>query len=121
MVKNKKTVLIAEDDTTILEAISMILEMENYNVVTTTGDISLIKKTRPDLILLDIMMSGIDGRKICKKLKADKEFKNIPIIIVSASREIKKLAKEAGANDFLAKPFEMDELLKLANKYTNAN
>lgn len=117
MVKNKKTILIAEDDPAILEAVKMILEMEDYNVVTTSGDLSLIKKTLPDLVLLDIRMSGIDGRDICKELKKDEKTKNIPVIIISASREVKESAKEAGANGFLAKPFEMDELIRLVSEY----
>jgi CheY-like chemotaxis protein len=57
-------------------------------------------------------MSGEDGRDICKKLKQDPLTKNIPVIMISASRDIKESAMEAGADDFLAKPFEMDDLLK---------
>jgi CheY-like chemotaxis protein len=76
-----------------------------------------LKKVFPDLLLLDMWMSGEDGREICRYLKKEAETKHIPIIMISAGRDIKEAAKEAGADDFLAKPFEFDDLLKLVKKY----
>lgn len=108
-----KKILVADDDPAICDAVCMILEEEGYDVDTTVnGETVLkIKKDMPDLVLLDIWMSGIDGREVAKKLKNNKETKEIPIIMISASRDVEKSAKDAGANDFLAKPFEMDDLL----------
>jgi CheY-like chemotaxis protein len=57
-------------------------------------------------------MSGTDGRDVCKKLKQNDLTKNIPVIMVSASRDIERSAINAGADDFLAKPFEMNDLLQ---------
>jgi CheY-like chemotaxis protein len=71
----------------------------------------------PDLLLLDIWMSGIDGRDICKELKQKENTKKIPIVLISASREIERSALEAGADDFLAKPFEIDDLLEKIEKH----
>jgi DNA-binding response OmpR family regulator len=111
--KNKK-IMIADDDPGIVDAIEMLLEFEGYEVTSTVDGSTVLdmKDELPDLLLLDIWMSGEDGRDICKKLKQLESTKNIPIIMISASRDVKDSAIAAGADDFLAKPFEMDELLK---------
>lgn len=66
----------------------------------------------PDLILLDIWMSGTDGREICQRLKASDTTKHIPVVFLSANSRIQEIAQEYQARDYLAKPFEMDHLLK---------
>jgi len=106
--------MIADDDPGIVDAIEMLLEFEGYEVSSTVDGSTVLdmKHDLPDLLLLDIWMSGEDGRDICKKLKQEPLTKNIPVIMISASRDIKESAMEAGADDFLAKPFEMDDLLK---------
>ena len=106
--------MIADDDPGIVDAIEMLLEFEGYEVLSTVDGNRVLdmKENLPDLLLLDIWMSGEDGRDICKKLKQEPLTKNIPIIMVSASHDIKESAIEAGADDFLAKPFEMNDLLK---------
>ena len=111
--KHKK-IMIADDDPGIVDAVEMLLEFEGYDVISTVDGSTVLdmKENLPDLLLLDIWMSGEDGRDICKKLKQEPLTKNIPIIMVSASHDIKESAIEAGADDFLAKPFEMNELLK---------
>lgn len=111
--------MIADDDPAILDATSMILEDEGYIVYTTTDGqtVNRIKKSSPDLLLLDIWMSGVDGRDICRSLKADSVTKNLPVIMVSANRDTEKIAKEAGAEDFLAKPFDIEDLLEKVEKY----
>jgi DNA-binding response OmpR family regulator len=114
----KKKILIADDDRPIVESLTLLLEAADYDVISTTegNNISEMYTQQPDLLLLDIWMSGIDGRDVCKKLKNDAMKKHIPIIIFSASTEIETSAKKAGADDFIAKPFEMKELLaKVAN------
>jgi len=120
MTPSPKKIMIADDDPGIVDAIEMLLEFEGYQV-TSTGDgadVLYLKDELPDLLLLDIWMSGEDGRDICKKLKQMDNTKNIPVIMISASRDIKESAMEAGANDFLAKPFEMNELLEKIKKLT---
>lgn len=114
-----KKILIADDDPAIVESICLILTEFGYTVdATTDGEtIYKMKKNFPDLLLLDIWMSGQDGRKICKYLKDNKTTKHIPIVMISASRDIQKSAHEAGADDFLAKPFDMNELLDKVTKW----
>ncbi|MDQ3076903.1 MAG: response regulator transcription factor [bacterium] len=108
-----KKILVADDDPAILDAIKIILEMEGYEVDTTVNGATIAKmfEEPPHLLLLDIWMSGQDGRDICKALKAQNSTKHIPIIMISASRDISQSAKDAGADDFITKPFEMDNLL----------
>jgi DNA-binding response OmpR family regulator len=110
----QKKIMIADDDPGIVDAVEMLLEFEGYTVTSTVDGSTVLdmKEELPDLLLLDIWMSGEDGRDICKKLKSENITKNIPVIMISASRDIKASAMAAGADDFLAKPFEMDELLR---------
>lgn len=108
-------ILIVDDDDGILDALSLILEEEGYEVDTLVKGLEVltkVKKTQPDLILLDMLLSGNDGRHICKSLKADTKTKKIPILMISAHPNAKISAFESGADDFLPKPFEREELLK---------
>ncbi len=110
----KKKILVADDDPAIVDSIQLMLELEGYEVDTTVYGETIynMEKVYPDVLLLDIWMSGQDGREICKFLKKNPSTKHIPIIMISASRDVGKSAKEAGADDFIAKPFEMEELLE---------
>ncbi len=115
----KKKIMVADDDPAIVDAIKLILELYDYDVSTTVNGETIYKmeKEYPDLLLLDIWMSGQDGREICKYLKNNPLTKHIPIIMISASRDIMQSAKDAGANDFIAKPFQMNEVLEKIEKY----
>lgn len=110
---SKNKILVADDDPAIVDALQFMLEEEGYEVATTVDADAVTKFVvdKPDLVLLDIWMSGQDGREICKYLKTQESTKQIPIIMISANKDTEKIAKESGANDFIAKPFEMDELL----------
>lgn len=112
--------MIADDDPGIVDAIEAILEFEGYQVTTTTdgADVLDLKDDLPDLLLLDIWMSGEDGRDICKRMKQLEATRNIPVIMISASRDIKSSAMAAGADDFVAKPFEINELLDKIKRLT---
>ena len=91
--------------------------MEGYEVTSTlNGNTILTQNELPDVYILDIWMSGSDGRELCKKLKSEDRTKNIPVILISASNDLKRSAETAGADDFLAKPFEIDALLKKIEK-----
>ncbi len=105
--------MIADDDHGILDAVSMLLEFEGYDVITGLDCNNLLNNEQPvpDLLLLDIWMSGTDGRDTCKLLKQNENTAALPIIMISASKDIGPSAMAAGANDFLEKPFQVDELL----------
>ncbi len=109
----QKRITVADDDPGILDAVTMVLEMEGYEVNSTlNGKTVLSQNELPDVYILDIWMSGADGRDLCKQLKSEEKTKNIPVILISASNDLKRSAETAGADDFLAKPFEIDALLQ---------
>ncbi len=113
-----KKILVADDDLAICESLQLMLQEEGYEVVITLdgGSLSKLQKGMFDLVLLDVWMSGHDGSKICMNLKADKETQMIPIILMTARRDAERIALDAGADDFLAKPFSMVELLNKVAK-----
>ncbi len=118
-VKKRKKILIADDDYSILEPTSLLLELYGYDVFTTSnGDIARkVKKKHPDIVLLDIFMSGIDGRDVCREIKKDPEMQTTPVILVSASPEVAESTKSCGADDYLAKPFDVDDLIDKVEQY----
>ena len=73
----------------------------------------------PDLLLLDIWMAGRDGTSICKQLKSQPTTRTLPIILCSANYDTAQIAKECGADDSIAKPFDIAELLTKVNKYVH--
>jgi CheY-like chemotaxis protein len=121
MNEQRKKIIVADDDPDILDILKMILEVVGgYEVITTTNGESvygLLEET-PDLILLDLWMSGQNGSEICKNLKADKSTRNLPLILFSASKNIKEISYTAGADDFIAKPFQMEDLLEKVERLT---
>jgi DNA-binding response OmpR family regulator len=118
-----KKIMIADDDPGIVDAVEIMLDFEGYEVSSTVNGATVLdmQSEFPDLLLLDIWMSGFDGRDICRELKQKKDTRDIPIIMISASRDIERSAYEAGADDFLAKPFEIDDLLGKIKKLLKDN
>ncbi len=116
----KKKILVVDDNPGVLFAIKAALESEGYDVRATKSfeGIASLKNNLPDLIILDVFLEDQDGRDVARELKAHKWSACIPIVLLSAYPGIDKLATEAGADDFLAKPFELDTLLALVSKYT---
>jgi CheY-like chemotaxis protein len=115
-----KKILAVDDEPDILEFLQVILEDEGYTIATADkGEYleTLHNGGLPDLILLDVLLSGKDGRDIARRLKSQDETKHIPIIMFSAHPGAEQTALAAGANDFIAKPFEIDDLLAKIAKY----
>lgn len=106
-------ILLVDDDQSILDSMEIALNLQDYQVETTTrGEetFSKIESFKPDLIFMDVYLSGMDGREICKQIKENEKTRNIPVIIFSAHKSMKEVFEESGANDFIGKPFNMDEL-----------
>lgn len=119
--ERSRRILVVDDDDGILDAMQVMLESAGYQVETSPdGEIleHLDKNNLPDLILLDVLLSGKDGRELCKSIKERPITKQIPIIMVSAHPDAEYDVKKCGANDFLAKPFSMNNLLAKVEKYT---
>jgi len=114
MKKNK--VALIEDEADILEVIEYSLSKEGFEVCTALNGeagLALIKKENPDLVLLDLMLPGLDGIEICRKLKADSATRSISIIMVTAKGEESDivLGLGIGADDYVVKPFSPRELM----------
>jgi len=122
---DKKRILIVDDQKDIVELIRFKLENEGFEcLVAFDGEEGLqkAKKEDPDLILMDIMMPKINGYQVCRLLKSDENYKNIPIIMLSAKdQESDKFwGKESGADDYITKPFEFEELFQKIQGYLEA-
>jgi DNA-binding response OmpR family regulator len=113
---DKKKILIIDDESDLVEMISIRLEVNNYQVIAASDGQEGLDKARtekPDLIILDLMLPKLDGCQVCRMLKFDEKYKQIPIIIFTARAQETdvRLGKEAGADAYITKPFEPDILL----------
>ncbi|MGE4272223.1 MAG: response regulator transcription factor [Desulfitobacterium sp.] len=109
-------ILLVEDDVMIQELVTFNLEREGYTVETVDegkSALEFLKKEKPDLILLDVMLPELDGFEVCKAIRGNTETANLPIIMLSARDEIadKVVGLELGADDYITKPFSPRELL----------
>jgi len=111
----KKHIVVVDDDMAILDAIDLTLKEEGYKVTTFSRGrdfLLFIEDKHPDLIVLDMLLSGMDGREIVKKLKLNKQKKEIPVLMISAHPSAANSVGESGADAFLPKPFDTLDLLK---------
>lgn len=109
-----KKILAIDEDMYILDAISLVLEDNGYIVATLSSGEYVLEKAKefsPDLIFLDVLMSGIDGRDICKILKKNPQTMHIPVIMITAHPSAGNSIAEFGADGLLEKPFDTDELI----------
>lgn len=112
--KTKQKILVVDDDLDILSVVTISLKDKGYEVEgTLNGDetIKRVEEFKPDLIIMDIYLSGTNGKEICKKLKQTKKTRSIPIILISASAQLRDTVRECGANGFINKPFENADLM----------
>ena len=118
----KKNILICEDDEGIVDVATIVLQEKGYNVDSIdrgTEIFAQIKATMPDLILLDLWMPEMTGDEVARILKLNPETMNIPIIFVSASKDIQKIAELTKVAAFLPKPFDITELENIVAKHIN--
>jgi len=107
----KKRILIVDDEQEMVKAMQIRLEHEGYEVLVATDGQEALDKARsqmPDLILMDIMLPKLDGYKVCRFLKFDAKYKNIPIIILTAKVQSsdEEIGLQVGADAYITKPFE---------------
>lgn len=111
---NKK-ILIFDDDKEILDALESVLDFVDWDLVTYSSGkdaIHIIEREKPDLILMDILMDGVDGREICTTIKKNAELQHIPIILISGQKDAEAVRNhDYGPNDFLPKPFNIGDLI----------
>jgi DNA-binding response OmpR family regulator len=112
-----KKILLIEDDADILKTTTVFLKREGFEIITSVDGLDGLHKARtekPDLIILDIMLPGLDGYKICRMLKFDANYKHIPIVVFTAraQKSDESLGKEVGADVYITKPFEPQVLIE---------
>ena len=110
------SILIIEDEPDIRQFISFNLKKNNYKVQTAINGeegLSITKKHKPDIVILDLMLPGIHGLEVCRLLNKNKGTKNIPIIMLTALGQEENIIKglEAGADDYITKPFSVSILI----------
>lgn len=115
-----KRILIIDDDEGILEATSEILKIEGYHTQTSQNS-DIVYELKPDslphLIIMDILLSGSDGREVCLYLKQQPLSKKIPILLLSAAPQLQHTVRMTKADGFLEKPFNIKELIKAVQRF----
>jgi len=110
---NNQKIMICDDDAGILEVLEMMLEMEGFSVSTESNSTNLLKEiahVKPDLLLMDLWMPVLSGDQLLRTIRTTTEFEKLPVIIFSASVDGSEIAKDAGSDGFIAKPFDMDNV-----------
>ncbi len=119
------TIVIADDNRNIRTVVKMDLETLGYQVLEATDGLQaleLVKTMKPDLVVLDVMMPGLDGFDVCSRIKMDEELRGIPVIMLTAKTtpEDKFLGRKVGADEYLTKPFDPEDLEKLIERILEA-
>ncbi|MEJ5090747.1 response regulator [Sphingobacterium faecium] len=115
---DSKKIMICDDDQGILDVLQMLLELEGYEVLPQLNSIHVIKEIMihsPDILLLDLWMPVLSGDQILKAIRNTPEIKQLPVIVLSASGDGHKIAMEVGADGFIAKPFDLDDIMLKIN------
>lgn len=111
-------VLIIDDDIDALKILQKLLGKENFEVQVLSkwhDAFEQVKSFHPHIILLDILLSGMDGRHISQQLKSNAQTRNIPIILITANPDVAKNIGTSGADDYLEKPFTKENLVNKIN------
>lgn len=117
-----KKILVVDDEPDILKIVVFRLKKLGYEVTTASNGqeaLDFIQKIKPDLVVLDLIMPVVDGYEVCKQVKADEKLRHIPVILLTASftGELADKAEKLGADDYLMKPFDPEELLTKVKKF----
>lgn len=117
--ERQKHILVIDDNQDLLTMLNAMLTMKGYKVSmkeNTDNIEAVVKELSPDIILMDMLLSGADGREICRQLKMNPELASIPLVMLSAHPQAREECIAAGADRFVEKPFDMKHLLTtLAN------
>lgn len=106
-------ILVVDDNGDICNMVQTLLSIDGYRVITCVNPMivrEMIRKEKPDLLITDMLMSGVDGRTLIRELREDEETKNLKIIMMSAHPAALRHSEESGSDDFIAKPFDYADL-----------
>jgi len=118
--KEKPLILVLDDDPDICTMIKMVLDYYGYAAVDAENEEktkSILSSNHVDLIIMDMLLSGADGTDICRRLKQDQMTSSIPILMFSAHPTARETCLSAGADDFISKPFEMNDMIARINYF----
>jgi two-component system response regulator MprA len=111
----KKLVMLVEDDPSVRESMAQVIELGDYGVITAEDGLDAMEKLKackPDLIILDLMMPGMDGETFVREAHQRPDLKKIPILIISASDDLAGVAKRINVDGFINKPIDIDDFLE---------
>lgn len=115
----RKTIMVADDDQDILDMLTTVLVFNGYHVYTSFNGETLNQlgaEYMPDLLLLDIRMSGLNGVDECKRIKSQPDTQHLPIVLISANHDLPEAAQAAGADGYVPKPFNVKQLLDVVKR-----
>jgi two-component system, OmpR family, response regulator MtrA len=113
-------ILVVEDDPQVARLVALVLQRNGRDcqvVADGTTALSRVKESRPQMIFADLTIKGMNGAALCLALKGQPETSGIPYVVLSGDRDIAEKARQCGADDYLVKPFEFPDLLRLVEKY----
>lgn len=119
-----KSICVLEDSEEILEIITIVLEEEGYDIYgygTISAFISSYENINPILCMLDVMLPDGNGLEVCHHIKSNLKTSRIPVVMMTANSQIEKMRETCQADDFVSKPFDIDDLSQRINKLANNN
>jgi CheY-like chemotaxis protein len=116
-------ILVVEDDPQVARLVALVLQRHGREcqiVADGSAALARAKETRPQMIFADLTIKGMSGAALCSALKGQEETRSIPYVVLSGDRDIAEKARQCGADDYLVKPFEFPDLIRLVDKYARA-
>lgn len=116
-------ILVVEDDPQVARLVALVLQRHGRDcqvVADGTAALARAKEMRPQLIFADLTIKGMSGAALCSALKEEADTRSIPYVVLSGDRDIAEKARQCGADDYLMKPFEFPDLIRLVDKYARA-
>ena len=113
-------ILIVEDDAQVAKLMSLVLERNGHRSdIVSDGQSALdqARSQKPDMIFADLTIRGMDGEQLCNALKSAPATRDIPYVVVSGDRDVAEKARICGADGYMGKPFEFDDLIRLIDRY----
>jgi len=117
---SRTVILVVEDDPQVARLIALVLRRAGQQCeVVADGQSALqkAKELRPSMIFADLTIKGMGGEQLCSTLKALEETRSIPYVVLSGDRDLAQKARQCGADDYMGKPFEFPDLIRLVDKY----
>ena len=113
-------ILIVEDDPQVARLIALVLSRAGRECEIVADGISALKRARelkPSMIFADLTIKGMPGEQLCTALKSEEDTRRIPYVVLSGDSELARKARQCGADDYMGKPFEFPDLIRLVDKY----